>query len=341
MKTFKPFQPVLFPNKAVSIEDLPQKQYMCSIKKDGIRNIFFDDGRMLSRSLKQIQNKQLQEKFSHIKEWCKKTNIILDGELYNHSLPEKYMELDAKGKPVEVDRFQQISSLVMTQDFHDEKTIKLMNKRKSYLLRFYKDGVFHNPLEFHCFDALLLSNPNEPFMSRLHKIPTLPGIVIVFQRIIESKALMQILFEQSLNDGYEGLMLRDPQSAYKYGRFTINSGDGFKLKNYKTFDAQVIGVEQATKVNPNAEKKTNELGYSETSKKKSDRILVEAVGSLFVTCNGKEQKVNFCVTDEEKKQTWINREKVIGRWIEFKAMVEGSKDKLRIPTFVRWRPDRD
>jgi len=345
METYKikKFCPVLFSNESVSLEEIPQKDYAISRKFDGIRMIFKNTD-MLSRSLKQIQNIQLRKKFENISKWASDNKIILDGEAYDHNLPLKNLELDDDGFEVLVDRFQQISSLVMTQDFECEKTFKKLTKRRSYLLKFYEgEGFekFNNPLEFYCFDTFTPNNPNEPFLSRLHKIPNIPNLVVVSQMIISNKQDIKELMKSVLNDGYEGLMLRDPNSKYKFGRITSTSGDGYKLKNYQTFDAKIIDIVQATKVNPNAEKKINELGYSETSKKKDDRIPIEMIAGFWVEYNGVKQKVVYAETEEVKKKMWNKRDSLIGKWIEFKGMLEGSKDKVRHPVWIRFREDKE
>ena len=125
MKNFKQMLGAEFEN----YEQLKFPLY-ASTKLDGIRCVF-KDGQMLSRSLKQIPNKQLQERFQFLKDYSKKHNIIIDGELYNHEL-----------------NFQQITSLVMTKDFEDEKTIKKLKKNDElYLSQYYNSRFeFYNPL---------------------------------------------------------------------------------------------------------------------------------------------------------------------------------------------------
>ena len=68
--------------------------------------------------------------------------------------------------------------------------------------------------------------------------------------------------------------MKSINGRYKCGRGTLREGLIFKVKPFRTFDAKILGVIQATKVDPEAEKKTNELGRSVTSKKKDDRILI-------------------------------------------------------------------
>lgn len=161
-------------------------------------------------------------------------------------------------------------------------------------------------------------------------------------------------------------MLRDPKGKYKFGRGTIKEGLIYKVKPFETFDAKITGVVQSTEVNPNAEKKINELGRSVTSKKKNDRVLIKKASAFWVNypinceaCNGqgtnpmecheckgtglipKPLKVTLAMTDKEKEEVWNNKESYIGKWIEYKGMLIGSKDVPRHPVMLRFREDKD
>ena len=360
MKTFKP---ILFSNEQVAIKDLPNKPYLASLKLDGIRCIFIL-GEMKSRSLKPIQNKQLQEKFKEIKEYSMMESLFLDGELYSHNRT-----------------FQEISRAVMTQDFEDEKTRRniitelirenkiiinddlkksiekiLYDPEKSIPIKIFNEIIKTDALiqyknyytsliddiKFYCFDTIDLNNLDEPFANRLDSIPTtLPHIIKVKQLLVTEKFEIEQLFDTALKKGYEGLMLRCPLSKYKFGRVTTKSEDGYKIKPYQTFDAKIIGFVQATVVKEGTVRTKNELGYSETSKKKDDRVLVPKLVAFLVNYNGLEQKVVYAATDEEKEEAWKNRFNLHGKWIEFKGMLVGSKDLIRHPVWQRFRENDD
>ena len=122
----KGFRPMLCPNEEVDLDNIKYPMF-ASYKLDGIRCIFHPELGMVSRSLKPIQNKQLQERFKHILEWCIFQNEILDGELYAHNLS-----------------FQEITSYVMTKDMEDPKTIKKYGERNiPFTLMFYPFDTPH------------------------------------------------------------------------------------------------------------------------------------------------------------------------------------------------------
>ncbi|RLF56987.1 MAG: hypothetical protein DRN27_08635 [Thermoplasmata archaeon] len=312
----KSFKPMLYPNKSVDLETI-NYPIMGSMKIDGMR-ILFHKGQILTRSLKQFVNKQLREKFEPIRKFSEENNLILDGELYSHELT-----------------FQEIISFGMTQDLTDKKSIKKFGCVKE----------IPNHLKFHCFDIVEIDNLNCTFSLRYQATKRYVDLIYNHENIIECMSHdylysckdVEDYFEKALNNNYEGVILNNPDGVYKYGRVTINEANGYKIKPFQDFDAQIIGVVQSTIVNPNAEKTINELNRSVTSTKKSDRILIEKASAFTVMYEGKELKVTLAMSDEEKTFTWKNRESVIGNWITYKGMLVGAKDVVRHAVFERYR----
>ena len=314
IKTFKPF---LAPNEQPNLDDIKYCIF-ASMKLDGIRCLFIK-GEMLSRSLKPIQNKQLREKLQPLADYTKEHGLILDGEIYSPELT-----------------FQEIVKFVMTQDFEDKKSIKKHNK------------VLTIPehLKFYCFDCIdegMLMDCY--FTARLEVakkiIKNFQNIaILVKHKTVNSKLMISEYFDEVLKEGYEGLILRDPKGKYKFGRCTLNEHNSFKVKPFETFDATIISVIQATKVDPNAEKKINELNRSVTSKKIGDRILINRASAFEVMYEGKSLKVVIAMTDEEKEEIWAKRSTYIGKTIEYKGMLIGSKDVPRHPVMIRFREDK-
>lgn len=312
----KSFAPMLAPNEQPNLDELSYS-LLASSKMDGIRCIFYK-GQILSRSLKQIQNRQLREKFEQIRKYSEEKDLILDGEIYSPNLT-----------------FQEITSFVMTQDFEDKESIK----------KFGKVMKIPEHLKFYCFDCIENDDFDKPFNKRLERVFLLckffeNEMMYVSHRLIVSKEIIEEEFENQLKNGYEGLILRNPKGKYKCGRGTIKEGLIYKIKPFLDFDGKIIDVIQATKVDDNAEKSINELGYSKTSRKKNDRILIEKAAAFLVLYEGKELKVTIAMTDEEKKDIWKNRDSYIGRWITYKGMLIGAKNVIRHPVFIRFREDK-
>lgn len=327
MKT-KTFKPILAPNEEANLDEI-KYPIMASFKLDGIRAIF-KEGQILSRSLKPIVNKQLKEKFEPLRKYSEDHGCILDGEIYSPILP-----------------FQGISSCVMTQDFEDKKAIKKWGEiQEEFDLTVTREEALES-LKFYCFDyvddGMLLDIYFEARIELVHeKLKSFSDIYYPVSHVeISNKEDITKYFEGALDNGFEGLILRDPKGKYKFGRGTLKEGIIYKVKPYRTFDAKITGVVQSTVVDPNAEKTTNELGRSVTSKKKDDRILIEKASAFWVDYEGKPLKVVLAMTDKEKEAVWANQGEFIGRTIEYKGMLIGAKDVPRHPVMVRFREDRD
>jgi len=296
------FRPMKAPNIKVELKNMPLP-LIVSYKLDGIRCVF-KDGEMLSCSLKHFPNVQLRKKFEHLAKLSKQKNIILDGELLAKSLT-----------------FNELSGLIRQLD----KEIP--------------DDLF-----FYCFDCVIDNKYDVPFKERiieLNKIKDLPFIKILPQYLMNNYEDIEKFFEEALAWGCDGVILRNPYSRYKCGRGTVKEGLIFKLKPFQTFDAKIIDILEGTVVREGAEKTTNELGYSRTSKLKEDRIPSGRACDFVVMYEGNRLKVSIAATDEEKTEYWQRKEQYIGTTIEYKGMLVGSKDLPRHPGFIRFRPDKD
>lgn len=314
----KKFKPMLAPNDKVNLDEI-KYPILASYKLDGIRCLFIK-GEMVSRALKPIQNKQLRDKMKPLADYSREHDLILDGEIYSPDMT-----------------FQEITRYVMTQDFEDKKSIK---KHGRVL-------TIPESLKFYCFDyvdeGMLMDcffSARNDLIKRVTK-DNLNLISPVNQIAVNSKEDVEAYFEEALKNNYEGLILKDPNGKYKCGRGTIREGLIYKVKPFVTFDAEILDVIQGTEVDPNAEKTINELGRSVTSKKKDDRILIEKASAVEVEYEGKKLKVTLAMTDEEKEEVWANREQYVGKIIEYKGMLVGSKDVPRHPVMIRFRKDKE
>jgi len=299
---------MLAPNQIVKVEDMfiNHSCLLASYKIDGIRCIF-KDGEMLSRALKQFPNNQLWTRFMDLAIFAKNRNILMDGELYSPSIS-----------------FNELSGIIRQLDC-----------------------PLPEDLTFNCFDIVEDNLFEMQFHNRIMLLDSLGFNSKYFKTISQwsvfSPKEVEDLFENALANGFEGLILRDPNGYYKFGRGTVKEGLIYKLKPFVTFDAKIIGILQGTIVDPNAEKTINELGYSRTSKLKEDRLPSGRASDFVVLYEGKELKVSIAMTNEEKEEIWKNKEKYIGKMIEYKGMKIGMKEDglPRHPVFLRFRQDKD
>lgn len=298
----KKFKPLLAPNKQLPIGQLPYP-LISTPKIDGIRMIV-KNGELFTRNLKPFVNEHISIRFKELVDYTKNNNIILDGELYSKTTT-----------------FANLSGII-----------------RSF------DKVLPEDLYYYMFDSIKDENFNEVYRERLNHLFILYDLNCI-KKIphiyVNNTEETKEAFDSALNDGFEGLILRNPVGIYKFGRATLKENIIYKLKPFETYDAKIVDVIQATSVKESANKKINELGYSVTSKKKDDRELINKASAFLVTYNNLPLKVTIALTDPEKEEIWLNKDAYIGKCIEFKGMKIGSKDLPRHPVFIRYRTDKD
>jgi DNA ligase-1 len=325
----KSFKPQLLPNDEISINEIPYP-LLASVKLDGCR-LLIKHGELLTRSLKPLPNKQLCEKLEPLRRYSQELNLILDGEIFAPEIP-----------------FQFIVSTFMTEDCNAKSAIKKWEVLcQEHSFNRTRESVL-NDLKFYSFDVLANNNFSIPFSKRWPYCFTIAEEFTTLMQGVEQKLVINAqevndYFEKVLEQGFEGLVLRNPESLYKFGRFSVKEAGAFKLKPWVTVDAQIIGFIQATRVNEDVEKTVTELGYSRTSKKAEDRHLIEKAQAFVVKYEDKEVSVPIAMTDTEKEYIWNHQDEYLGKWIEYKFMSVGmKKDGLpRIPKFIRMREDKD
>lgn len=322
----KNFKPQLIANDEIDIKVLTYPLFV-STKLDGCR-LIAKNGQLVTRSLKPLVNKQLNEKFEPIRKFTEEQNVLLDGEIFAPNIP-----------------FQFIVSCFMTEDCYTKQSIKkweeLCKEHNFYATR---EEVI-SQLKFYCFDSIENENNEASFLQRSHfaKLCAMrfPEIMFPVEQIfVNNVEEVEKVFNLVLEEGFEGLIIRNPMSPYKYGRTRISENNSYKLKPWKTEDARIIGFVQATKVNEDAEKTTTELGMSRTSKRQEDRHNIEKASGFIVDFNGKELTVPIAMTDVQKEYIWLHKDEYLNQWIEYRYMTVGMKDLPRIPKFIRMRLDR-
>lgn len=267
---------------------------LASPKLDGIRAIIIE-GKVWSRSLKLIPNKQVQERFGG-KPWLE----YFDGELI-------------VGEPTSKTCYRDTVSAVMADDRPNEAKLWIF------------DHIEH---------------PNLSYRYRLGKlIPDGINVMLVPQVVINNLEELVAHEEQMLEAGYEGLILRDPNAKYKYGRSTANEGILLKLKRFVDAEAVVIGFEE--RMHNANEAKKNELGQTERSSHQANKIGRGDLGALRVRMGEVEFNIGTGFDDAERKRVWENRDNLVGAIAKFKYFPVGVKDAPRHPVFLGWRLKED
>ncbi len=153
----------------------------------------------------------------------------------------------------------------------------------------------------------------------------------------ELQAMESILVDA----GHEGVILRIPDSLYKFGR-SGKTGPLLKLKRFSDFEAEVVGVYEEQH-NGNV-RVTNALGRGKRSSHAAGKTGKNALGGLILRAlNGQFEGVEFrCGTGFDAAQRadlWAEWHDTPfrGRVAKVKAFPIGAHEKPRHPVFLDWR----
>lgn len=163
------------------------------------------------------------------------------------------------------------------------------------------------------------------------------------------------LEQKYLDEGYEGIIIRDPKAPFKYGRCGKTFMGSWRVKRFIDAEAIVTSIEEG-KTNQN-EAKTNLLGRTERSTMQENMLPNGLVGNL-------QGKVLKDVLDPQTKQVLLyagqeitispgkmphdlrkfyfeNQSEIVGKISKFKFFPKGHKDKPRFPTWETLRSEVD
>lgn len=147
--------------------------------------------------------------------------------------------------------------------------------------------------------------------------------------------------EGCLDDGFEGIMLRDPEGQYKFGRSTLRQGWLLKLKRFADSEAEVLSVIEQLHNSNEATK--DELGHTKRSSKAEGLVPAGMMGALSVRDihTGVEFEIGTGFTREERLDIFAQKDNYTGRLVKYQHFAGGSKDKPRFPSFRGFRDKRD
>lgn len=262
------------------------------------------NGRLLSRTLKPIPNALIQELYKDLPEG-------IDGELI-------------VGNPTSKTVFQDTTSVVMS---HNKPIEPFVN--------------------FYVFDRF---SPHYPFNSRIQiavnelNSSGATGWWVVAQSLVRNESELFYYEQKVLDQGYEGVMIRDPEGPYKQGRSSVKQGWLLKLKRFVDAEAEIIGYYEEME-NQN-EATTNALGRTERSTKKEGMVGKGTLGGFKVVgINGTFKDVEFEVgsglTADQRAKYYRLPKTLMGKILKYKYFPIGTKDKPRLPIFLGFRDKAD
>lgn len=295
------------PMLAATVKDTDKRLYplLASPKLDGIRAIV-KDGQVLSRSLKVIPNNAVQHMFGsnpHLNN--------LDGELI-------------AGKPTAPDVYNYTQSRVMTKD------------------------AGSTDIFFYVFDCVSGDGYSIRYQLATMQVreatlynPYVQVILVPQVTIYNSEELLE--YEKwCLAEGYEGVILRKPEGAYKYGRSTLKEEYLLKLKRFEDSEARILGMTELMKNNNEAT--VNELGYQHRSSHQGNKVGMNMLGALRVQDihTGIEFEIGTGFSKQQRTELWCaHGQELYGKLVKYKYLPTGVKEKPRHPVFLGFRDERD
>jgi DNA ligase-1 len=188
-------------------------------KLDGVRCVIYLDDkeniRCFSRTGKEFHNLQhikdsLHDFFKMETEFSANTDVVLDGELYNHDLR---------------DNFEKIISLVRKQKPTDSDKLEA------------KELV-----QFHCYDYIE-TVMNQPYGYRMNQLADSDMysdcIKYVETKYALTKDAANIIHQYNLNSGYEGSILRLDKPYEQKRSYNLQ-----KFKDFQDAEAIIVGYEE-------------------------------------------------------------------------------------------------
>ncbi len=207
-----------------------------------------------------------------------------------------------------------------------------------------KDGS--PDFRYHVFDYVR-GDLSQPYEHRIRELRDWRGkwqdrIVKVLPQLIKNWMALKEFEEKCLEQGYEGVMVRSPNSPYKCGRSTTNEGYLLKIKRFEDDEATVIGYEEMMH-NDNVATK-DAFGRTERSSHKENLRGAGVLGKLV--CESPKWPKSFEIGTgfdaETRAELWAIRHSLLMfAIVKFKHQPSGAGERPRFPVFLGFRDKWD
>ena len=270
------------------------------VKLDGVRavTVIYPSGKidMFSRNGKELNN------FNHIKDEISKT--------FNISSIKEALVLDGE---IVSDDFQTLMKQIHRKNSSQNKDAKLF-LFDLLPLEYFKKGIYEKSY-FSRIEEL--KKIHERFFIQSHVINIIDSVNVDLDTE-KGEIEFKNFNKNSIINGYEGIMIKDPESFYECKRSTT----WLKSKPFIEISLEVKDYEEGTGRNK------GKLGAIIAEGIDGDKNFKTNVGSGF--------------TDLQRKEFWEDKDKLIGQIVEIRAdSISKSQDaenwSLRFPRFKSFR----
>lgn len=162
-------------------------------------------------------------------------------------------------------------------------------------------------------------------------------VALVEHQLITNHEQLEAYEADHVAAGYEGIMLRDPRGAYKFGRSTEREGGLLKVKRFHDSEAIVLGVVE--RMHNENEATIDERGYTKRSTAKAGKVGTDSLGALVCEWpdTGAQFEIGSGFTDAQRKEFW--KQDLSGKIVKFKYQQASVDGVPRFPVFLGWRAD--
>jgi DNA ligase-1 len=194
---------------------------------------------------------------------------------------------------------------------------------------------------FHVFDYVTdsIATPYRERMKELAALPDSDRIVKVLPVEIRNAAELAAYEEECVAAGYEGVMVRTPNSPYKCGRSTEREGWLLKIKRFEDDEGVVLASYEGM-TNQNAAE-LDAFGRTKRSLAQAGMVGRNELGGFVVRHlkTGVEFRLgyNHIVGGIDRVTLWLRRETLVGRVVKFSHQPSGAKEAPRFPKFIGFR----
>ena len=174
----------------------------------------------------------------------------------------------------------------------------------------------------------------------LAKVEGLP-VHLLGQYIMANEEELLGYEQWAINVGFEGIMVRDSNGRYKFGRSTTNEGILLKMKRYDDSEAVIIGMTEM--MHNDNEATTDNLGHTKRSSHQENKRPAGVMGNLIVRDikTGVEFEIGTGFDSMMRRAFWEQKDSVIGQIVCYKYFPVGIKEKPRHPVYKGLRDLRD
>lgn len=274
---------------------------LASFKLDGIRGVPLN-GTVVSRTLKPLRSKQVQENYGK--------HSWLDGEMII-------------GEPTDPNQINLCQSHIMSFNKpHPDLRFYVFDCANTV----FKDVPFYERIQL---AKQLVEDTKDP------------SIHFLEHRFINSYEELIAFEDKALDFGYEGLMLRNPEGRYKHNRATMLDNIIFKLKRFKDSEGLLVGLEEKN-TNTNEQLRDERGYAKRSSAKEglvpagtTGKFIVEWQGLILKVAPGKFKH-------DELQYIWDHQDEFINKvFVKFRFFGYGMLNMPRFPRAITFRSPED